>query len=376
MRIASICRVVPAHTVGGMPEAVWESALALKQAGHDVELLTTSLPDFVGVRCVQGINIHFLPGTTAQGYDGFFEAARAAYDQLNKEKPFQMVLAHSKVARDFLRPRNHRVRVPVILVNHGNSLDQVQTHANEYVLGLGDITKATGDLQYSYDGKDPYWGISDYAIYQAHDAIVAHTPVAVSDLEYRYHCNKVACVPNPCQPAAPGLSGSKDGPLVACAASFVPIKGLAAILYAFKHSGCRLKVIGDVPSARLPSWAVAVGRVPPQDVMKHMDKCSIFIDGSYHYSCCNLTLAHACSMGIPLLALNVPGGAFAVGEGTERCGFTVPITQPVQWATCRESILERYEMFSERAIMRWKKWFHPDVYVDRLLSLAQRAGCV
>ena len=68
MNIAMFSRIMPAHSIGGMQDHVQTLGAGLAARGHRVQVLTTACRDGIEHERVDGVEIHYLRGTSPAEY--------------------------------------------------------------------------------------------------------------------------------------------------------------------------------------------------------------------------------------------------------------------------------------------------------------------
>ena len=96
MNICMFSRIMPAHALGGMQDHVQTLSAALARRGHRVAVMTSARADGKEFEIVEGVEIHFLKGTTVGRYsNAFWSASARQCEELHAQKPFDILHSQS-----------------------------------------------------------------------------------------------------------------------------------------------------------------------------------------------------------------------------------------------------------------------------------------
>jgi len=122
MRICYITRILPLHEPGGMQDHLWALAGGVARRGHEVHVIATLAPEGAPFPHAP-FEVHLLKGTVPGKYrGGFFTAARARYEELHRDHPFDLVHSASFAARAFAG----NISVPLVATLHGVSFAETE----------------------------------------------------------------------------------------------------------------------------------------------------------------------------------------------------------------------------------------------------------
>lgn len=301
MKILAIGRAFTDHCHGGMAVATWESCKALAVGGHDVTLYTANVPGKPQEYIKDGVKISTCPSATFSEYGvNLYKSAREYYDFT---KPYDVVISHSKAARDLVI--KNRAECPVIYVNHGNCIDYAWNQYNNIAAGCEEV-KACLDVanekhKSSYITRDADYGMPESDVFNLFDAAICLTPIARLDMIYRLQfANPVLAIPNP---SPKNLGGDKNGPICVISGTNQRIKGL----FYLGNIKFPREVVAVGPIDNKTKGINCIGDVNYDSVQKVMQKCSLLAELSIHFSCYNTTIGTALGVGLPVVTWKVPG---------------------------------------------------------------------
>jgi glycosyltransferase involved in cell wall biosynthesis len=122
-----ICIVTVAHHgLGGMQAHARALARGLVEAGHDVDVLTTSNPEGEAREERGGVTWHFLDAAhhhprLPRRDPAWLECSYEAFVRLHRERPFDLIHSESTSAIGLVRKRVHE-RLPLVVKFHGNGI--------------------------------------------------------------------------------------------------------------------------------------------------------------------------------------------------------------------------------------------------------------
>src|SRR5258706_13872450 len=133
LHIAMLTRAVPQHHIGGMELHAETLRRGLVAAGHRVTTITTTLSS--GPQTVEDAwgKTYFTDGGQPAAYSSAWNRASVStlLDIHNQDR-FDVIASHGKAAYPYLKSRGRlpgAQRVPVIVISHGNIIDDFRSHA-------------------------------------------------------------------------------------------------------------------------------------------------------------------------------------------------------------------------------------------------------
>lgn len=135
MRIALLTKHTLAHGLGGVQVHADGLARGLLAGGHEVVVLTTSLPGRPEVVSAGGLEVHFLATTRSNVYSGsWWRESVAAFERIYRARPFDLVLSEDLAGSSLIR---HRPEIPHLPFLQGLALEHVVSEARQIEGGIG-----------------------------------------------------------------------------------------------------------------------------------------------------------------------------------------------------------------------------------------------
>ncbi len=126
MRICEVVRLLPHHRkTGGMPHRAWNLSTALARAGHDVNILTTALPDnscdidVYKENNNKKIVIHYLKTPPMKYYPEWWQKVNEYYHTLGE---FDVIHSESEAGRTI------EADIPKLTTVHGSIYETIETN--------------------------------------------------------------------------------------------------------------------------------------------------------------------------------------------------------------------------------------------------------
>src|SRR5439155_27081819 len=122
----------PAHVSGGMAEHTEFLARLLVQLGHEVTLVTTRHPSGKTREVLGGVETHYLAATRPGSQrGGWWRASARAFDELHRERPFDVVMSKSTAAAGI----TFAGAPPLVAMVHGTAPQMVTSLVNAFRAG-------------------------------------------------------------------------------------------------------------------------------------------------------------------------------------------------------------------------------------------------
>lgn len=350
MRICMLARSTRFHSKGGMEDHIAMLTEGLARLGHEIELITTSLPSGEQekqVRFGKGkITLHFLEGTDPMHYSQkWFGKTAAKFTELNSKNPFDVVHGQSAAAFYIIKSGAARgMGMPVVSSLHGTIYDEIKTQLNL----LSNPPSSLADLS---DTLIAPLKIAKY-LHSLHfmdrqyisgsDAIIATSDQQAQTIKSRFRVpqEKLFLVYNgiderqfsPRKPDGALLArhGIPAGSfLVLCAARLLKEKGVQNAISILPKLRSRvpnahLLVLGDGPYRReLLSLAKKLGVqenvsfagfVPFDSLPSYFSSCSVFVNATIRQDGYDLTVLEAMGCGRPVVASNIGSMPTAISD--------------------------------------------------------------
>lgn len=157
-------RIMPAHSAGGMQDHVQTLSTALVKKGHRVTIITSGLTDGGVVRIIDGVETHFLQGTTVGRYsERYWSIAANKFEELHRVAPFDILHSQSVGAYGVYKQNLHRqYHLPLVTSLHGTHVDVLTTSwhtdfALTHPLGMARFGAIAVSLAYRYASRDVWF---------------------------------------------------------------------------------------------------------------------------------------------------------------------------------------------------------------------------
>ncbi len=310
----------------------------LAAPGRSVTVLTTAAPDgATRAAPAEGVEVRYIPGTTPEKCDArFFAASAAAFDALNAETPFDVVLGRS--ASPFgIYGRAGADRLPPLVLHEGTSpawLHRVDVEGR----GLARLAVPVRAVWEARRGRETALCMRRAAQVVCVGAPLAEAlrrsrwwrPPATTAIPYAF--DVAAFAPQPARPLSHG-----GAPHIIYAGRLTEAKGAGRLLDIFallQSSDARLEAIGPSEPAylaRLVAQAEARGvadRVSFPGALSHavlaerLAQADAFLFPSTHPEGASKTVTEAMAAGLPVVAYALPGVCGQITDGVD--GALVP----------------------------------------------------
>ena len=360
MNICMFSRIMPAHALGGMQDHVQMLSAALVRRGHRVAVMTSARADGKEFETVEGVEIHFLKGTTVGRYsNAFWPVSARQCEELHAQKPFDVLHSQSIGALGALRknlPRQYRL--PLVTSLHGTHFDVLTTSwhtdfALTNPLGIARFGAVMAQMLFNYAQRD-LWFI------RASDVVIATSDADVVKYKkyYRLSDAQIRKVYNgidtdlfaPSQVSSPStslrtslqslrtlLQIDADDKIILVLARLQKDKGvqnaIAVMPRVLAQTRAVLIVVGDGNyRAALEQLAcdlgVAervrfVGAQPLAECARYFNLCDVFVDPTLRTDGYDLTIAEAMACGKAVIVSDVGANSTLIDAATMRDGILI-----------------------------------------------------
>lgn len=344
MRISVLTNRTLGHGLGGVQIHVDELAHGLSARGHDVVVLSTSLPGQAAVVRRDNIEVHYLANTPSGLYSrAWLRESVAAFDRLHRERPFDVVLSESLSGSGLIRCFTEIPHLPFL---HGLTLEHLVSEFQE-------IEGVMGALKY------PIIKIPEMIFYTlAHEwfvikrakaiAVTTSQTMALIQRWYRVPHGVIKFLPNWVdmdlfRPDASrrsemrsGLGIPSEAFVFLMASVLTKQKGVQVGLEAFASSrsipNLFLVIVGDGPhrvtleeqakALRVEERVRFVGSVPNPEMANYYQAADAFLFPTLRREGLPFVLLEAMASGLPAIASQIGGIPEALGDAG--CGFLLP----------------------------------------------------
>ncbi len=161
MNILAIGRTLPFHSIGGMQAVAWDLLREFARLGHNVTVLTTTIPGKPERFESEGVSIVTVVGTKAEKYSRrWWTGSRATAKSVFSTAP-DVVLSISSAGAGLLPLHKLWAHVPFVMQAHGTSLGEVQSK-----------WRSGRVLQKARSVRNIYWLIKDLILYRHVDQLI------------------------------------------------------------------------------------------------------------------------------------------------------------------------------------------------------------
>ncbi len=352
MNICMFSRIMPAHALGGMQDHVQTLSAALARRGHRVAVMTSARADGKEFEIVEGVEIHFLKGTTVGRYsNAFWSASARQCEELHAQKPFDILHSQSIGAFGALQkhlPRQYRL--PLVTSLHGTHFDVLTTSwhtdfALTNPLGIARFGAVTAQMLFNYARRD-LWFI------RASDVVIATSDVDVVKYKKYYHLHDAQIrkvyngidaelfAPSPIsnlQSQRTQLQIDADDKIILALARLQKDKGVQNAIAVMPRVSAQTRavliVVGDGDyRAALEQLArdlgVAervrfVGAQSLAECARYFNLCDVFVDPTLRTDGYDLTIAEAMACGKPVIVSDVGANSTLIDAATMRDGILI-----------------------------------------------------
>ncbi len=352
MNIGMFSRIMPAHAAGGMQDHVQTLSAGLARRGHRVIVLTSARADGKEFEIIQGVEIHFLKGTTAGRYsNAYWSASARLCEALHARAPFDVLHSQSVGAYGAYQKRLHRkYRLPLITSFHGTHLDVVTTSWHtDFALtnpfGAARFIAVTLNMAHNYIVRDLWFARDSDILIATSDADVwKYTTL------YRIPESRIRKVYNGIDADlfAPPISNlqslktqlqiSSDEKIILALARLQKDKGvqnaIAVMPRVLAQMRAVLIVVGDgdyraalEKLARDLGVAARVRFVGAQSLAecaRYFNLCDVFVDPTLRTDGYDLTIAEAMACAKPVIVSDVGANSTLIDAATMRDGILIP----------------------------------------------------
>jgi glycosyltransferase involved in cell wall biosynthesis len=161
MHILSASRVLPFHGMGGMQAIAWDILLEFARLGHQVTVLTTSIPNRSAAWSEQGVKVVPLSRARAEKYTPAYWHGCREYVRNHVGEAFDAVLGISTGAAGLLPLRNKELKIPFLCQLHGSSWTEMLSK-----------WKSMRILEWAKSARNLYWLFKDATLYPNYDALI------------------------------------------------------------------------------------------------------------------------------------------------------------------------------------------------------------
>lgn len=147
-----------------MQDHVQTLSTALVKKGHRVTIITSGLTDGGVVRIIDGVETHFLQGTTVGRYsERYWSIAANKFEELHRVEPFDILHSQSVGAYGVYKQNLHRqYHLPLVTSLHGTHVDVLTTSwhtdfALTHPLGMARFGAIAVSLAYRYASRDVWF---------------------------------------------------------------------------------------------------------------------------------------------------------------------------------------------------------------------------
>jgi glycosyltransferase involved in cell wall biosynthesis len=360
MNICMFSRIMPAHAPGGMQDHVQTLSAALVRRGHRVAVMTSARADDKEFEIVEGVEIHFLRGTTVGRYSKAFWSASARHcEELHAQKPFDVLHSQSIGALGALRknlPRQYRL--PLVTSLHGTHFDVLTTSwhtdfALTNPLGVVRFSAVTAQMLFNYARRDLWFIRASSVVIATSDADVVKYKkyYRLSDAQIRKVYNGIDAdlfAPSPISNPSTSLGTSlqslrtllqidADDKIILALARLQKDKGvqnaIAVMPRVLAQTRAVLIIVGDGDyRAALEQLArdlgVAdrvrfVGGQPLAECARYFNLCDVFVDPTLRTDGYDLTIAEAMACAKPVIVSDVGANSTLIDAATMRDGILI-----------------------------------------------------
>ena len=350
MNICMFSRIMPAHSVGGMQDHVQTLSCALVKQGHRVVVITSGRADGIDFANVDGVEIHFLPGTTVGRYSNAY-AARSAekFTQLHAATPFDILHSQSVGAYGiFERGLPRQLHLPIVTSLHGTHLDVLTTSwhtdfAWTNPFGVARFCAVAAKMTFSYAAHDLWFIRSSTVVIATSDADVSKYKKL-----YRLPDAQIRKVYNGIDTAlfAPrredGLRAELNIPtgdkIILALARLQKEKGaqnaIAVLSRIREKIPATLVIVGDGDyRAALEKLARDLGVAAHvrfagaqtlTECARYFNACDVFVDPTLRTDGYDLTIAEAMACAKPAVVSDVGANSTLIDAATQRDGILIP----------------------------------------------------
>ena len=347
--ICMFSRIMPAHAPGGMQDHVQTLSMGLVKKGHRVSVITSGRADGKEFEVIDGVETHFLAGTTFGRYSArYWTAAAEKFEQLHSVNPFDILHSQSVGALGVYQRGLHRkYHLPLITSFHGTHLDILTTSwhtdfALTNPLGMARFVALSLNLLYRYARDFPFAHDSDVLIATSDaDVWKYKTLYRVRDAQIRKVYNGIDTdlfAPRDVAPLRAELNIRADEKILLVLARLQKDKGvqnaIAVLPRVLETFPARLVIVGDgdyrgaleslVRKLGIAEHTCFIGARPLAECARYFNLCDVFVDPTLRTDGYDLTIAEAMACAKPVIASDVGANSTLIDAETQRDGILIP----------------------------------------------------
>jgi len=165
LNILLVSRSIPLHHFGGMELVAWDLAVTFKKLGHNVDFLTTAIPNKPQNFVHDEIMVHALSRTPSGKYSSLWWKKSSSYFKETLMQKTDIVLSISAGAYGLLKYKNN---IPFVLQAHGTSWGEFISKLREkkltsYIKSVFNLIALQKDLRI-YNLFDAFVGVGEAVI--------------------------------------------------------------------------------------------------------------------------------------------------------------------------------------------------------------------
>lgn len=373
MNICMFSRIMPAHSKGGMQDHVQSLSAGLVKRNHRVVVITTARADGVEFETSDGVEIHYLRGSTPGEYSRawWYESA-AKCVALHREYAFGIL--HSQSAGGYgVYKKNvpRELGLPLVTSLHGTHLDVLTTtwHTDfsfPHPFGMARFFALTADLGYRY--------LRDLPFLRASDVLIATSDKDVAKYQqlYRFPADRIRKVYNgidtklfspisnlqSLQFLRRELEIKENERLILALARLQKEKGVQNAIEVLpqvrNQFDATLIVVGEgdyraalqtlARSRGVADHVRFVGAQLLEECARYFQACDIFVDPTLRTDGYDLTIAEAMACSKPVIASDVGANATLIDAANYRDGILIPRGDNASLAREIERVLSDSEL--------------------------------
>lgn len=353
MNICMFSRIMPAHAAGGMQDHVQTLSAALVARGHRVTVITSARADGREFEIVDGVEIHFLKGTTVGRYsNAFWSASARKFEELRTRAPFDVMHSQSIGAYGAYRealPR--RYRLPLVTSLHGTHFDVLTTSwhtdfAWTNPRGIARFGAVVAKMFFDYLTRDLWFIRGSDVLIATSDADVGKYKkyYRLDDAHIRTVYNGIDTelfAPLPIsnlQSLRTQLRIDGDEKIILALARLQKDKGvqnaIAVMPRVLEKFPATLIIVGDgdyrsaleklARDLGVAEHVRFVGSQTLDECARYFNLCDVFVDPTLRTDGYDLTIAEAMACAKPVIVSDVGANSTLIDRATMRDGILIP----------------------------------------------------
>lgn len=350
MNICMFSRIMPVHSAGGMQDHVQALSAGLVRRGHCVTVITTARADGKTFDIIEGVRVHFLPGTPiGRNTNAYWFGAARKFEELHATEPFAVLHSQSIGAYGvYANHLHHQYRLPLIASLHGTHWDVLTTswHTDfkwTNPLGMMRCGAVTAQMLFNYLVRD-LWFI------RGCDRLIATSDADVWKYTalYRFPTDRIRKVyngidtnlfaPRDAMDLRTHLNLPPDAKVILALARLQKDKGvqhaIAVMPRVLRQVRAVLIVVGDGDYRRaleklardlgVAEQVRFVGTQPLTECARYFNLCDVFVNPTLRTDGYDLTIAEAMACAKPVIVSDVGANATLIDGATMRDGILIP----------------------------------------------------